>query len=622
MNRSSIASSVLFAFAAAVAVGCSPSSPIGSGGSGGQAAVQVTSTAAGDTGASTSAADGSTTGAFATSSGTGGCVGDETCAPGTICDGGTCVPGCNATHGCEAGNTCCSGSCFDLSTDLEHCGMCTNACPSPPNIEVTCNGTCTFGACTGTFTDCDGNKNNGCEVDGACTCTPGDTQPCYDGLPGTESNAPCHAGTQTCNTSGTGWGLCIGQFLPQPELCSNGVDEDCNGVVDDVPDLDGDGWTVCDGDCCDQPGSACSNPELVNPGAFEAPGNMVDDDCDGTVDNVLGSCDGGLTSNSTNALDYARAMDLCSFTDELPPTPQQDKWGVISATFSRADGTGSPAANAKSIRPAFGSGVSPLFGSTMAVLSTGAAAAQTAPSNTSPAYAAFQTGQDNGTTSPPPADWLAANGGSFPNTPGCPAPTGGTTTNDPVLLKLRVRVPTNANSFSVSTFFYSAEYPEWVCSPYNDFFLTLLDSSYVPTMGSPPNPADKNLAFYDPPPAGAPFFPVGVNLAYGNTGLFSVCKNGPTGCATGSVAGNISTCTSTAQLTGTGFDLTGSGACGVNNQVGGGTGWLTTSGNVTPGETIELRFVIWDTADHIYDSLVLLDNFIWSVSPSTPGTNG
>jgi hypothetical protein len=190
-------------------------------------------------------------------------------------------------------------------------------------------------------------------------------------------------------------------------------------------------------------------------------------------------------------------------------------------------------------------------------------------------------------------------------------------------------VPTNVQSFNVSTFFYSSEYPEWVCSAFNDFFLTLLDSTFVPGMGQTPNPADKNLAFYDPAPAGPPYYPVGVNLAFGNTGLFSVCKNGPTGCGGGAVPGNTNTCAGTTQLNGTGMDIANPGPkfagdpgfCGTNNLLGGGTGWLTTSGNVKPGETIEIRFDIWDTGDQWYDSLVLLDNFQWSLTPATPGTH-
>jgi hypothetical protein len=230
------------------------------------------------------------------------------------------------------------------------------------------------------------------------------------------------------------------------------------------------------------------------------------------------------------------------------------------------------------------------------------------------------------TTSPVPSDWLGANANNFPNAPGCPDPQGGTTAHDPIQLKLRVRVPTNASSFDVSTFFYSSEYPEWVCSAFNDFFLTLLDSSFVPGAGQVGNPADKNLATYS---SGASSYPVGVNLAFGNTGLFTQCKNGATGCGGGAVPGNTNTCASTAQLTGTGFDIVkpaaqfanDPGYCGSNDLAGGGTGWLTTTGNVVPGEIIELRFTIWDTGDQWYDSLVLLDNFQWSVNASTPGTH-
>jgi hypothetical protein len=413
------------------------------------------------------------------------------------------------------------------------------------------------------------------------------------------------------------------------DACADGVDNDCDGTVDNTPDQDGDGFTKCDNDCCDSLADGCGNPELVNPGAFEVGGNMVDDDCDGIVDNVLGTCDAGLASNSASVMDYAKAVDLCATTVESPPTLAEKKWGVISTAFYRANGAGTPATNSKSIRQGYGSGILPLLGDRIAVLSTGVAAAQAAPNNTSPNYAAFQGGQSMGTTSAVPSDWLAANGNNFPNAPGCPDPQGGTTANDPIMLKLRVRVPTNASSFSLSTYFFSTEYPEWVCSAFNDFFLALLDSTFAPGPGQSPNPADKNLAFYDPPPAGGPVYPVGVNLAFGNTGLFTQCLNGPTGCGSGAVAGNTNTCMSTAGLAGTGFHVTNPpaqfpgdpGWCGSSNLAGGATGWLTTSGNVEAGETIELRFVIWDTGDPWYDSLVLLDNFQWSVSASTPGTH-
>ena len=57
------------------------------------------------------------------------------------------------------------------------------------------------------------------------------------------------------------------------------------------------------------------------------------------------------------------------------------------------------------------------------------------------------------------------------------------------MLTLKIRAPTNARSFSVRTQFFSAEYPEWVCSEFNDFFVALTDSAAD-------NPADGNIAIY------------------------------------------------------------------------------------------------------------------------------
>jgi hypothetical protein len=186
---------------------------------------------------------------------------------------------------------------------------------------------------------------------------------------------------------------------------------------------------------------------------------------------------------------------------------------------------------------------------------------------------------------------------------------------DPVMLTLTIKVPTNAKSFKLDTNFFSSEFPEYTCSPYNDFFVVLLDSMY---QGTPANPADKNLAFYQPPSSNQ-FYPVGVNLAHGDTGLFTQCVNGPTGCAPLSTAGTISTCMGTQELMGTGFDTSDVG-CGSSNLEGGGTGWLTTSGNVVPGEIITLRIAIWDTSDELLDSLAVIDGFTWSVDTSDPGT--
>ena len=61
----------------------------------------------------------------------------------------------------------------------------------------------------------------------------------------------------------------------QPEVC-NGEDDDCNGIVDDGFDMDGDGYTICNGDCADD------DPDR-NPDAVEIC-NQIDEDCDEEVD--------------------------------------------------------------------------------------------------------------------------------------------------------------------------------------------------------------------------------------------------------------------------------------------------------------------------------------------------
>jgi len=546
-----------------------------------------------------------------------GCVSDANCALGTVCTGGSCVPGCNDNQPCQDGLSCCTGTCLDLVGDPLNCGGCGMACPVPANAAATCTmATCGMGACTQGFNDCDGDKANGCEVNGSCKCVPGSQVACFDGPAENQNKGICKDGLQTCNAQGTAYGACMGQVLPGPiDICANKLDDNCDGVVDEDPDLDKDGWTVCGGDCCDQVGPNCLNPEIVNPGAFDLVGNMVDDDCSGGVDNVVPACDNALATNSADPLDYARAIDLCQFTIENPPLKDK-KWGVISGAFTRSNGAGVPNASARSIRDGFGSAIPPKANKSLAALSTGNAADLT---DKNPNYAAFQGGTDLGSDAAVPADWLAANNNNFPNVVGCPEPQGGNTGRDTILFKLRIRVPTNAQSFSTKIYFFSSEYPEWVCSPYNDFFLTLVDSTGVG------NPGDKNIAVYKD--AKNALFPVGVNLVKTANGLFTQCKNGATGCGGGAVAGNYNGCVGNNELVGTGFDLLNPapkflgdpGYCGTNNQVGGGTGWLKMSGNVKPGETMEIRFVTWDTGDEWYDSVVLLDDFQWSVQASQPG---
>ena len=446
-------------------------------------------------------------------------------------------------------------------------------------------------------------RNNDC-VGPTCnsgTCTPGDMRSCYTGTMATQDVGPCHGGSQMCQMSGQ-WGNCVGETLPQAENCSDGIDNNCNGQVDENEDSDGDGFTTCMGDCCDS--VECSNPAAVNPGAFDVPGDGVDNDCDGMVDNTTLLCDQGLASNSSNASDYAKAIDICQTTTMGSP-----KWGLIDAKLTLPDDQGTPDPMEYSIRPHFGTGLMPQGGVSMVLISSGVAAGK---GDTNPNFmSAYASSKESGF----PADFYAAHGMMLPNAPGCPpADTSFSQANDPVMLEFTIKVPSNAHSFSLKSNFYSYEFPEWTCSPYNDFFVVLLDSAYT---GTPANPTDKNLAFYQQPNT-TNIFPVGVNLANGNTGLFTQCVNGTTGCFGN--GGTISTCIGTNELAGTGLDTPNPFACDDAALEGGGTGWLETSGNVNPGEIMKLRIAIWDTSDHVLDSLAVIDGFQWSVETTQPGT--
>ena len=71
------------------------------------------------------------------------------------------------------------------------------------------------------------------------------------------------------------------------------------------------------------------------------------------------------------------------------------------------------------------------------------------------------------------------------------------------------------------------------------------------------------------------------------------------------------------QLGGTGFEAPTNDNC----LIGGGTYWLTTAGNVIPGDVVQLRIAVWDVSDSIFDSTALIDGFQWLASATLPGTS-
>lgn len=66
-----------------------------------------------------------------------------------------------------------------------------------------------------------------------CGCTGTDSRACYSGDPSTRGKGICKDGMQTCSGGEVGtWGTCDGEVLPGSENCTNGIDDNCNGLVD------------------------------------------------------------------------------------------------------------------------------------------------------------------------------------------------------------------------------------------------------------------------------------------------------------------------------------------------------------------------------------------------------
>jgi len=407
-------------------------------------------------------------------------------------------------------------------------------------------------------------------------CTFNEKETCnYQGLPGTNGVGPCKAAIRTCGSDGK-WGPCEGEVIPEyeiGELCNDGIDNDCDGKADNGQDFDGDGSPNCE-DCCESDAD-CPDPAS----AWDK--NIHFCSYDESDNAKLYECDDNLSPDTKEPMDYAKAIGLCKTT----PNDPSGGWGVLSAEILKPDGELGASLDSNGLLNSLGSLIVPKVGGYMLALTTGKA------TNPFP-----NTHTTHDVTSDPPADWYTANGNTYPSSPACGSRPGTTgNTKDPVMFKLRIRVPMAAKSFMFNLYFLSTEYIQYVCSNFNDFFITLLDSTHTSEDPELQNPLDKNLAMDE---YGNP---VGVNLA--PAGLFKQCKNG-----TSDYEAVITTCVGTDELQETGFDNHG------------GTGWLVTRGNVVPGEVITLRLAIWDLGDYVLDSMVLIDNFRWEFEEYKPGT--
>ena len=75
--------------------------------------------------------------------------------------------------------------------------------------------------------------NDSDTVDDNTPCEPGSEAVCYTGPEGTAGKGPCVTGKKKCNDNGIGYGSCTGEVKPSTDHCTDNIDNDCNGKVND-----------------------------------------------------------------------------------------------------------------------------------------------------------------------------------------------------------------------------------------------------------------------------------------------------------------------------------------------------------------------------------------------------
>ena len=150
---------------------------------------------------------------------------------------------------------------------------------------------------------------------------------------------------------------------------------------------------------------------------------------------------------------------------------------------------------------------------------------------------------------------------------------GGNEANDLMYFDFSVQTPGGTNGWELDFAYFSAEFPEYVNSTFNDIFAVWVESpDYT-----------GNMCFVNNQPCTV----TALDQAADTHGGVDVQTN--------------------AELNGTGFD-----------GVGQTTGLFTLLGPATPNASLTLTFAIFDMGDSILDTAVFLDNWRWNCQGCVP----
>jgi len=194
-----------------------------------------------------------------TTNNTAGCNDGNACTNGDVCSGGSCSSGSAVT--CDDDNDCTKDSC-DTGSGCQYV-----ADPDAP----------------------------GCVAE----CTAFTVQSCYTGDPATKDVGTCKSGHEQCHASEQVWSVCFDQVLPlAADVCGNGLDDDCNGKIDDGNcnnTLGGAVWVDGDNGSDDSGNGSFDNPYATMKKGLSAGKKlvMVKSDADGTTYNEKLNMGGG-----------------------------------------------------------------------------------------------------------------------------------------------------------------------------------------------------------------------------------------------------------------------------------------------------------------------------------------